>query len=200
MDGNSITEKREKAKEESLKPTCIVKGQVKTQEKTFGSKVKDFFIGDTGKDFASTIWEDIIKPGVTDVIYDMIVGAASGLCYKDFGGRRKKNKSGSGSFYDYTNNSGSKKKERPSDRRRGMFDLEEVFDDKVDAQDVLNALQERIERFNVTTVGDYYDFIGKTAPGNYTTADWGWYDLDDVVVRHRNDGWVIDLPKPKHLD
>lgn len=197
--GNSDTEKKHNS-DDANKPTCIVKGNVAPQKKTAGTKLKEFFKNDTGESVLHDIYEDVIKPGIIDLIYDMGVGALSSLCYHD-GGRRKRK--GSGSSYektDYTKASSSRESRR--ERRRSVLDTEYTFEDYNDAADVRAAIIDRCQHFGTTTVDDYYDYIGVSNPGQYCGADWGWHDLDEENTKIRKKGreWVIEMPKPRHLD
>lgn len=185
------------------KPAKIIKGSTKEVKKSVGKKIGEFFFEENGKSVVAWLVEDVLKPGIKDLFYDMIVNGARGAFY----GTGRRSRSESSSSYErnryenrFKSNSQRRTENKPQ-RRNGGFDIEEIFETHQDAQDVLDAMKLRIEKFGMTTVGDYYDFIGKTAPsGQYTTADWGWDDLTDVTVRHNRDGFYIDLPRPVHLD
>ena len=188
------------------RPTKIVKGEVKTVKKGVGKKISEFFFEENGKSVLSWVVEDVVKPGIKDLFYDCIVNGARGAFYGT--GRRSKSETSSsyersGSRYENRFKSSNTTQRRTENKpvRRGGFDIEETFEDRQDALDVLNNMKGRIDQFGSTTVADYYDLIGKTAPsGQYTTADYGWDNLNDVVVRHNRDGFYIDLPRPVHLD
>lgn len=200
-EGNSNYEKRVKAEEEASKPTCVVKGKVKEQKKSIGKKISEFFFETNGKDVLSYVVEDVIQPRVRDLLYDIVVGTADAKIY----GRGRRSSS-SGSSYernDYENRykkNGWNDSDRKKSGRRGAFDLIEWFEDRQDAVDVLDAMKGRIKQFGTVTVNDYYDFIGKTIENNYTMADFGWDNLDNATIRHNRDGYIIDLPRPIHLD
>lgn len=201
MEGNSNYEKR-KAEEAEEKLECVVKGEVKQKKKSVGRRISEFFFESNGKDVLSYLIEDVIRPRAKDILYDIIVGGADAKIY----GRGTRRRSSSSSSYerdDYENRFKTNRTSRRSEdkpKRRGVFDLEEYLDDRQDAQNVLDAMKDRIKRYQSVTVGDYYDLLGKTCPGDYTTVDYGWDDLEDVHVRHSRDGYYIDLPKPIHLD
>lgn len=203
-EGNSNYEKRKSEEAEANKLECVVQGKVKEKKKSVGRRISEFFFESNGKDVLSYLVEDVIRPRAKDILYDIIVGGADAKIY----GRGRKRRSSSSSYErdDYENrfktnrrsSSSSRDDDRP--RRRGVFDLEAYFDDRQDAQNVLDAMEDRIKRYQAVTIGDYYDLLGKTCPGDYTTADYGWDNLDDVNVRHDRNGYYIDLPKPIHLD
>lgn len=187
------------------KPAKIIKGSTKEVKKSVGKKITEFFFEENGKSVMSWLVDDVIKPGIKDLMYDLVVNGARGMFYGT--GRRSRSETRGTSSYEksrYENrfkSSNSGCTENKPHRRNGGFDIEEIFEEMRDAQDVLDAMRDRIDKFGSTTVGDFFDFIGKTIPsGQYTSADWGWDNLDDVSVRHNREGFYIDLPRPVHLD
>lgn len=200
MDGKH---KMTPANPEDNKPTKIIKGEVKEVKKGVGKKISEFFFEEDGKTVWRWVIDTCIKPGLIDLIYDIGVNTLRGRLYGT--GSRRSNSSGS-SFErnDYEGRFKSSRETKNKPKRRGLnggFDLMEILDDHGDAEAVLDAMKERIVNFDCVTVGDYYDFLGKTIPvGAYTSADYGWYDLSDVSVRHDRNGFYIDLPRPVHLD
>jgi hypothetical protein len=187
------------------KPAKIIKGSTKEVKKSVGKKICEFFFEENGKSVLSWLFEDVVKPGIKDLMYDFVVNGARGAFYGT--GRRSRSESTSSSYersrYEnrFKSNSSDRRTANKPQRRNGGWDIEEVFEEMRDAQDVLDAMRDRIDKFGSTTVGDFFDFIGKTIPsGQYTSADWGWDNLDDVSVRHNREGFYIDLPRPVHLD
>lgn len=187
------------------KPAKIIKGSTKEVKKSVGKKIGEFFFEENGKSVLGWLVEDVLKPGIKDLFYDMIVNGARGAFYGT--GRRSRSESASSSYersrYEdrFKSNSSDRRTVNKPKRRNGGWDIEEVFEEMRDAQDVLDAMRDRIDKFGSTTVGDFFDFIGKTIPsGQYTSADYGWDNLDDVSVRHNREGFYIDLPRPVHLD
>ena len=63
------------------------------------------------------------------------------------------------------------------------------------AEEVLTELVGIIKRYKHATVADYYQLLDVTP----AKTDWnyGWFDLDDAtIVRYKNEGYVINFPKP----
>ena len=197
MDGRN---KMTPANPEDNKPTKVIKGEVKEVKKGVGKKISEFFFEEDGKTVWKWVLDTCIKPGLIDLVYDIGVNTLRGRLYGT-GTRRRESSGSSFERNDYEGRFKSSRETRNKPKRRGAggFDLMEIFDDHGDAEAVLDAMKERIDKFDCVTVGDYYDFLGKSAPGNYMTADYGWEDLDGVSVRHTRDGFYIDLPKPIHL-
>ena len=75
-----------------------------------------------------------------------------------------------------------------------------MFQTRVDAERVLDKLQDIIAEFEVATVADYYDLAGYS--GEFTYNRWGWYDLSypNAMVRHGRGGYVISFPRTRPVD
>ncbi len=86
-----------------------------------------------------------------------------------------------------------------SARGRASHDFGEIIvATRGEAQDVIDALQELIEQFDVATVADLYDLVGIT--GEFTDNDWGWHDLRSATVRHTRGGYLLVLPRTRPVE
>lgn len=204
MDGNSNYDKRKQAELEQQKPTKVISGKVHRQKKGLGKKIFEFFFECSGREVVDYVVDDVIKPRIKDLFYDMFVSGASSAIYGD--GKKRNSNSNTRSYErnDYENryNKTSNRSEaKPF--RKGVFDIVEYMDTKSDADAVLENMLLRIDNFGSTTVNDYYIFLDQSIPiGYYTIAEWGWDkddDLNDDMVKHSRQGWYLDLPKPKHI-
>lgn len=74
-----------------------------------------------------------------------------------------------------------------------------ILDTKAECEDVLDTLIELIGKYECATMRDLLSMIGE--PHNQTHEDWGWYDLRGARI-HRvgRDGYLLDFPRPEHLD
>ena len=84
-----------------------------------------------------------------------------------------------------------------------QVETEDSFDDIVipsrqEADEVLEKMDEIIDRYDIVSVSDYYDLVGET--GNYTDNKYGWSSLRTAEVVRVRDGYIIKLPKPKVID
>jgi len=78
----------------------------------------------------------------------------------------------------------------------GIEDI--VFDTRSDAQEVLNQLDDLMTTYQLVSVADLYNLIGKT--NSFTDNKYGWIDLKKAHVRRIRSGYSIDLPKTILLD
>ena len=99
-----------------------------------------------------------------------------------------------------------KKKKRKKERER-----EDEYDDdrtvdyqnivlkrKDAAQDIVDELRRRINKYDKATVADLLDLIEVT--GKYTDNNWGWTDPDDIGIRRVSNGFLIDVAEAELLD
>ena len=86
---------------------------------------------------------------------------------------------------------------RRATKRRHNFD-DYVLPSKRDAENVLDELVESTMRYGLATVKDFYDAIGEQS--TYMDSAWGWYDLGSAAVERVHNGYVVVLPKPRHIE
>ena len=85
-----------------------------------------------------------------------------------------------------------KKKYAPMDRVNPCDEI--VFEDRSDAQRVLDELTDQIDQFGMVSAYHMYEAAGLSC--EWTLKNWGWYDLINArVVRTRDGDFVIELPR-----
>lgn len=72
---------------------------------------------------------------------------------------------------------------------------EVVFEDRKDAEWVLEKLQMLIDTYAYATVADFYE-LASIEPFGYETTKLGWTSVDSAKVVQTAGGYVIELPKP----
>ena len=76
-----------------------------------------------------------------------------------------------------------------------------AFNSCGDALECLKYLDAQIKQNGYASVNDYYDtFDHLCTLQTYTDERRGWFNLYDVSIKKRDDGWVIDLPEPVSID
>ena len=150
--------------------------------------------------------DEIIKPAIKNLIFDAITSAASKAMFGDKGGPYRGGNRNTGSSYSrpstnysnrYNNSQRPEPEERKSNRtarpaRYGVDDY--IIEDRYDAAHVLTSLQENADRYDVTSIADYYELIG--VPSEHTDNNFGW-TIDTIsrasIVPVRG-GYVIKFP------
>lgn len=182
----------------------IVHGKLLRKKKSAGSSFIKTFFGEDTKSVAQYILWDVLIPAAKNTIQEMVASGIEMLLFGEQGSgrRRERDRDRGHTNYGKYYRSGGVRDERetrhyakPSNR----YDFDEIiFENGKEASDVLNALEDLIEHYDVASVADFYELAGVEA--QWTDEKWGWENLSRahcVRVRH---GYVIDLPRPVELE
>lgn len=198
--GNSNKQKAKAAKEGAegeKRVKKVVTTEVIQRKSPFFKRVTKSFVGDDANSVAQYVLADIILPRVQELIVDAISQGTSRLILGDGSSSRIRAR-GSNGHVSYNKAFGGKAKES----RRASVDADDTDDfvlaTRVLAEEVLEALGDIIDQYDVATVSDLKELVGVT--GNFTDDKWGWSDLRGAHVRKVRDGYLLDLPKVKPID
>ena len=196
---NSYKSKEEEQQTEK-KVEAVVKSKVQGKKKSELRKFKDVFISEDIANVKDYVIFDVMIPALRDAVVDTLVNAV----YMIFTGESKKSKDSSPSaaqrvrysrMYDQGN-------DRSRDAKRTPYDYDEIiFDTKMDAESVLQRMDELIELYGLVSVGDFYELAGYK-DGTYLDNKYGWVgnDLRSATVIRTRIGWQIKLPRVGPLD
>ena len=185
-------------KEEEKKVGPVISGSATSQKKTGLSKFAESMIATSASDLGSWILSDVIVPKVKDTISSIVTGGINMLLY----GKNTPSSSGTtlskvsyGSFYSSKNTELLR-----AGTNNPVFDYDNiVFDNRGDAEAVLTAMEEIIDRFGVVSVGDLYDLADVPAP-SYTAHKYGWSSMRNAQVLRCRDGYVLKLPRATSIN
>ena len=175
------------------KGSKIVKGPVKTKQKSELSKVASTFIAEDVSSVKSYIIWDVLIPAAKNTILDIIVDSANMF----FGGSKsRKSSSGSGRNTPYRSYYGGSENSRPAERARpamrySMLDI--TVDNRGEAEAILRQIRDYLEDYGEVSVGDLYDACGIAS--EYTDYKYGWVNLDSAKAVRVRDGYFLELPK-----
>lgn len=197
---NSNSYKQKKASEEKKeKVTKVVKGPVKTKKKSELAKVKDALISEDARSVGSEILFGTIIPAIGNTIVDAVTNSIRMIFGVD--GRYSDNKRSGDRYVSYSKYSSSRFDEKKTTSRHSTnkFDLDSfIFETRGEAEEVLDSMDDMLDRYEAVSVSDLYDLIGERCP--FTAEKYGWYNLRNAsVVRVRN-GYMLKLPKAVPLD
>lgn len=190
----------ESKEREKLKPV-VGSDQVVSTKKSLGRKFAETFLGENLKDVSKYLIWDVIIPGMKNAILDtmsmMFFGETSG---RRSGGRRDSDRTSYSSYYRGTNRSSREKRERDRydrDEDRKVDYRNIVLKYRQDAEDVVDALYERIEKYGSASVADLLDLVGQM--GQYTDNNWGWDRKQDIGIRRVERGFLIDVAPAEYI-
>lgn len=190
--------------EEKKELTRVVSGSVTQRKKSLGKRIVqavDF------RSVADYVFLDVMIPAARDMFVDAGEAGLRRMFYPDDSpGRRghSRNRGGPhGSRHTpYHRMSDPRRRDEPrtvSRQARARHDFDEIIlENRVEAEEVLDRLFERIEEYGTATVADLYDLVGMT--GDYTDNKYGWTGLATASVSRTKGGYVLDLPRPEVLD
>lgn len=177
----------------------VITGTATQRKKNGLDKLGSIFIANDVKDVKNYILQDVLIPTIKRAFYDIVCngtgmllgernpqrggGPASKVSYRSFYDRGD-DKRNSG------NNAGSKARSSYS-----YNDL--IFNNRGDAEVVLERMYELLDRFEAVSVADLFDLAGESS--NYTDNKYGWTNLDEARVQGVREGYIIQLPRATTL-
>ena len=182
----------------------VTKGTVKTSEKSALRKFGEAFIEDDAKDIKAYVISDVIIPAIKNLIFDSLIGSVEMALF----GTASRSRSRGGYKHETTSyssyyKSGNNSSRRADDSRvRDSIDYQDViFEERADAEQVLDTLCALIEDYGQATIGDFYDASGITPDQNFAkNEEYGWTDLSRATVKRGREGYYISMPRERYLD
>lgn len=177
------------------KATKIVKGPVKTKQKSELSKVASTFIAEDVSSVKDYIVWDVLIPAAKNTILDIIIDSANMF----FGGSKSRKSNSNGGNYNkvaYNSRFIGSENSRPADRSRpimrySMLDI--TVDNRGEAEAVIRQLRDMLAEYGEVSVGDLYDIVGIS--NDFTDYKYGWVNLESARAVRTRDGYLLDLPK-----
>lgn len=198
---------------EKLSPVTT-NGQAVKSKKTLGDRFREVFLKADIASVGQYLLYDVVVPAAKNALSEAV---SSGINMFLFGENRPSNnvnRKGDRSYVSYNryyNHQSNSRYSAPWDdgqtrtivetrpinnRRNRQFD-QVIVPSRTEAEDVLEAVLDRIDTYGVASVADLYDLSG--VPSVFTDNDWGWYNADDAHVRRTQGGYMIWLPQPRLL-
>lgn len=200
--GNS---KSHKPAAEPKKVEKVVTGDVVQRKKPLGKRLSETFVGGDLRSTVQYVFFDILVPAARDTVADagsqglerLIFGEARSVSRRT--GRAAQHHTSYDRFSKSRPDMRQAEERQLSRRARGSHDFGEILlATRVEANEVLNRLNDLVDRYTSATVADLYALVGIT--GNYTDDKWGWRELNAAGITRVPRGYVLDLPSPIHLD
>lgn len=182
---------------EPIKAKPVIKGKVREQSPSITKRVASSFIQDDAKSIGEYVIFDVLLPALKDTMYEMV---SRSLSMALFGTDKGTKKTGNTPYYTYagtTYNGQSRGSTDVYSRPNGLTD-DIIFEDREDAERVLDSLIDHLDQYRIIAVSDYYQMIGK--PDTPQMNHFGWTDIKSARVSRVHGGYKIDLPKPKRID
>lgn len=177
----------------------VVQGEIRTKKR---SRFAELFIKEDIGYVKKYVVSDVIIPAILDTIVNAGTNALNMIFY---GEPKKGNSRGSSrlsriSYNKYYDDRDDDRRDRYRDRDRRDYNYDDIeFDNRGDAEEVLDRLFELIQEYKIVSINDYYDLVGKH--GNFTDEKYGWTDLRSAHVERTYGGrYFIKLPRAVPLN
>lgn len=183
---------------------CVVSGKTKATPPSMWSKV---FVGIKpagGQTVKGFVFDEVVIPLVQRALIEGVTGAVNYLVRGDAYADRKGQQKGQG-YLSYNNISRggtlTEKYNNYNAPQRSASEIDNVwFESRVDAQRVLDEMNNVIAQYDILTVNGFYDLVGQTASINQNGEKFGWGDLRNAYITASRGGWVIHLPRAMPVD
>lgn len=196
---NSHNLKKQEAQIAEKKIAPVVTSSVKTKKKSGLRKIKDVLIAEDSSNVASYIFLDVLVPAIKKAISDIITNGIDMLLYGD-SGRTKKGTASKISYRSYYDKRYEDRVESRNRERSESLDYDNIiFENRGDAEAVLNSMMDIISQFGVVSIGDLYD-LADISTSNYTANKYGWTDIQTAQVIRGRDGYYLKLPRALPID
>lgn len=179
----------------------IIEGKVVTRKVPWYKKWAKNLVADDAQSIGDFVMQEMILPGVRNLIRDAVVGGVDRTLYGTSKARGRSTlgeRPGLRTRYDRMSEDRGEPRRMMSreDRARHDFDAV-VLSSREEAIEVVEALIDRVQRYGSASVADMYDLVGVT--GSYADRSYGWTDLRSADVRQTRGGYLLDLPRPEPL-
>lgn len=192
--------KPETPKEKVVEP-AIEGDEFVSRKRPLGKKLGDVLFNGDIQDVKSYVISDVLIPAIKETIFDMV---NKGLDMVLFGGSTRSSSKSNQTYISYNNYSNTTNRRTQETRTRtrrldDRLDEEElIFRERGPAELVLEKMRIIFEDYHIVTKADLNDILNRT--GNFTDNNWGLTDMTGAGVERVRGGYLLKLPRWKHLD
>ncbi len=174
----------------------VTNGVVKQRKKTGLSRAADTFLPGDVNSVKSYILMDVLVPSIKRAISDIVCNGINMLLGEPNRSRNGNNGTKVSYRSYYQDRDDKPTYNRPRAQAQYSYD-DIIFDNRGDAEAVLDRMEELLDRFDVVSVADLFDLAGISC--QYTDNKYGWTDLRSAHVERVRDGYIISLPRATSL-
>lgn len=175
----------------------VVTGSVTTMKPTKTSRLLKELISDDVDSIGEYLLTEVIIPTIKNGIDDLITNGLHMILWGTTAGKSSKNSSIPHVSYSKFYSQGDSRK-KPTTTTDDRYDCDPlIFDNRADAEEVLNTMIDLIDTYQNVSILDLYDLVGKET--NFAQQKYGWTSLGSARVDRVREGYLLKLPKPKLL-
>ena len=195
---NSNRSKEQKVAKPEKKVEKVISGTAKLKKKGAVQKFADVFLSEDISNVKDYLLLDVLIPAAKKALFDIVTNGFDMLLYGEAGRTKKTSPASKVSYRSYYDRESGRKEHISSPRSGSRYGYEHsdiIVDNRRDAEEILNRMDELIESYKIASVSDLYEFAG--IDGDHTDCNYGWTDISTatIVRSYNNDGWLIKMPK-----
>lgn len=199
--GNSDKSRETVSVTKDNKLTPVVTGTTTAQKQTGLGKFARSIIVEDVRSVGSFILTDVLLPAIKKAISDITVNGIDMLLYGKTGVTKSASNGPKISYSSYYASPKWAQSEPKSQFQihNSAYDFDTIiFNNRGDAEAVLESMADLLDVRQVVLVGDLYDLAGIETT-NYMVNKYGWTTLRGAEVVRKRDGYVINLPKIQEI-
>lgn len=176
----------------------VITGTATQRKKNGLDKLGSVFIANDVKDVKNYILQDVLIPTIKRAFYDIVCNG-TGMLLGERNPQRGGGQANKVSYRSYyAQNDDRRNGNSGNSRARSSYSYNDlIFNNRGDAEVVLERMYELLDHFDAVSVADLFDLAGESC--NYTDNKYGWTNLDDARVQAVRDGYIIQLPRATTL-
>lgn len=199
---NSNVAKEKKQKPPKEKVEKVISGAVIIKKPPLSQKLKSIFLGGEFKRTANYVGMEVLLPAFRNLVVDSITKGVSRLVYGD--SRAIRTMQNSNEYRPKINYNTPLIKQDPRERSAMLPNQPPVSNSerpvsgqiilstKEEADLVIMALSDMLDKYDVVTVADLYDTLGHTT--THIDHKWGWDSIANVAIRQVREGFLMEFP------
>jgi hypothetical protein len=177
------------------------------KKKSLVQSIAETIAGEDTQNVTSYILYEVLIPAAKNTIQEMITSGIEMFLYgekRDAGRSRGRDRDRTivsyGSYYKSRDRDEDRRDRRRMGSHNDRFGLNDIyFDNHSDAEEVLDELCNRLEKYDAVTVADYFD-LANIEGATWAHEKYGWESLKKAYNTHTRHGWAIVLPEPIELE
>lgn len=197
-----------KARDADNRPPKVVERVIVTDvivhKKGLGRKMKDLFIAADFKTVVRLVAADVLLPAAKNMLYDAWTATGQRTLFGETSTRHRGLNMGPRVTYNSPINRGYRDSPlrnaptvSPDPRSSRIARDEFVISTREEAELVLEAMNDIIEKYDVVSVADLNELIGQaTSP---IDVRFGWTNLKNVQIQQLREGFLINFPQAEPI-